>query len=91
MGSLPSYTDLYIPQEDINVIPMSPHKNGQNPRAFTHFELHENWYLVSLTIRSYTFLYLVTVNAFFSPSKDVTFYNLQTTDSTFVGTKWDAL
>ena len=48
---------------------------------------HLIWYLVSLSTWSYTFLYNFTANVFVCHMKMVLFYNVQTTNSTFVGKK----
>ena len=42
---------------------------------------------MSLTIRSYAFLYIFIVNVIFHQVKMLTFYNAQTTNSTFVENK----
>ena len=41
--------------------------------------------IFSVTIWSYTFLYLCTINVIFYQVKMLMFYNVYTTNSTFVG------
>ena len=55
---------------------------GQN---YTKYDIK----LVSLTIWKYTFLYLPTIKVFFYQVKMLLFYNLQTSNLTFVGKNWD--
>ena len=58
------------------------------------FPIPKNWYLVSLTIRSYTFLCLLCLLPCLLPTsvilyqvKILMFYNVRTTSLTFVGKK----
>lgn len=52
--------------------------------------LHQFCCYVSLTIWSYTYLHIFTMNMIFLPSNDVNVFNVQTTNSTFTGKKkWD--